>query len=391
MKKEAPSLNLEPLSMTYETINKDSELKADDQIIDLNSVVVAEEKPADIFITGQTLVNMQIESIPMLFDGLFPKVGICSIVGASDTCKSMLLRQLAMCNASGKDFLGHRCNNEYKRSIVVCSEDDELAIAYLLRKQNASLQLTEEELNNLVFLFDTDDFIEKLHAELQNKPADLVVIDAFGDLFNGKDLNQNNQVRQFLNNFSNMANKYKCAIVFLHHTGKRTEDQAPSKNNSIGSQGFEAKMRLLMELRLDKNNEDLRHLCIVKGNYLPQSEKQSSHVIKMSENLTFEATGERVSYDQLLNNGKDASNKRIEPSDITNETHELTLYKIFKSKKELSQRDLTEKLTHSYSISDKPARRFVDFYLDNGYIKNVSKSKRLYRYSLILKTKDDDV
>ena len=53
-------------------------------------------------------------------------------------------------------------------------------------------------------------------------------------------------------------------------------------------------MRLVIELRKDLNNPNLRHLCIVKGNYLPQSAKESSIVLEMDENMVFTATGDRV-------------------------------------------------------------------------------------------------
>ena len=50
----------------------------------------------------------------------------------------------------------------------------------------------------------------------------------------------------------------------------------PSKHNAIGSQGFEAKMRVMMELRPDPVRHDIRHLCIVKGNYLSEEYKHDT-------------------------------------------------------------------------------------------------------------------
>ncbi len=335
-----------------------------------------EESTKQSFVSGLDLINMQIDSVPMLIDDLLPQVGVCALVGASDTCKSMLLRQLAMCNVSGSPFLGKCSNAIYKRSIVVCSEDDEFAISYLLRRQNKSIGLTDEQASRLTFLFDTENFIDKLIQEIETNPADLIVIDAFGDLFDGRDLNQNNQVRTFLNKFSTIANKYKCCVVFLHHTGKRTEEQAPSKNNAIGSQGFEAKMRLVIELRLDASDDTLRHFCVVKGNYLPQSEKQSSHVIKIDENLTFTSTGTRVPFDELVSNKtSNGTNKKVVPENITEDTHTMFIENVFKNKKQFTKTDLTEKCSHFFMCSEKPARRFISYYEDNGFIKNVSKNK----------------
>lgn len=337
------------------------------------------------FITGEALLNLGIDEIPTLFEGLIPQVGVWALVGAFDTCKSMLLRQMAMSNASGKALLGKACNSLLNRSIVVCSEDDEFAISFLLRKQNKSMELTSEQAQRMTFLFDTDDFIQKLDAEMIANPANLIIIDAFGDLFDGKDLNQNNQVRSFLNKFTVMANKYKCSIGFLHHTGKRTEDLAPSKNNAIGSQGFEAKMRLVIELRLDRTDSDLRHLCIVKGNYLPQSEKKASHVIRMDENFIFSATGDRVAFEDLALNptGEPSKNKRIEAIELTNEAHLNFIKNAFKLGRTLSKRDITEKVAHQFKISDKPARRFIEYYEEMLWIKNVSKNPKVFSYEVV--------
>ncbi len=335
------------------------------------------------FISGLDLLNMKIDSIPYLFDGIIPQVGAWALVGASDTAKSMLLRQLVMCVVGNIPFLDWKCNAIHKNAIVVCSEDDEFAISYLLRKQNKTIGLSNDQAQNIRFLFDTEDFIQKLEIELSTQPADLIILDAFGDLFDGKDMNQNNQVRAFLNKFTLIANKYKCSIGFLHHTGKRTEELAPSKNNAIGSQGFEAKMRLVIELRLDKNESDLRHLCVVKGNYLPQDQKTSSTVIRMDENLTFTNTGERVEYDAMGASGE-RINTKIEPSKLEIAAHYVCIRTILLIGKNYSQNELVKKFMHHWNISDKVARRFVDYYNTQNWIVDVSTNpdRRKYRENL---------
>ena len=334
------------------------------------SDITPESEPK--FISGGDLLNMQTESIPMLIEDLIPLVAVWAIVGASDTGKSMILRQLAMCIAGNMPFLNFTIRAKYKRVIVVCSEDDEFAISYLLRRQNKTIGLTPEQANNILFMFETDNLAEKLDYLLSTWPADAVIIDAFGDVFNGKDLNQNSQVRSFLNQFTQLANKYKCSIGFLHHTGKRTEDGTPSKNNAIGSQGFEAKMRLVIEMRNDKNTDDLRHLCIVKGNYLPQEQKSSSIVLKMDENLVFENTGERVKYSDM-NEGAMGKPMKKEPSAIDETAHFNCIRTLLFEGKLYSQNELGLKLQHFWTIGDKVARRFVDYYATQMWIVDVSK------------------
>jgi hypothetical protein len=167
-----------------------------------------------------------------------------------------------------------------------------------MQRQLEELCTPKEAYVTLDFIFDTDNLVANLEAMLEDKPRDVVIIDAFADLYTGP-LNENNRVRSFLNTFSQLAVRYNTLVIFLHHTGKRTESLAPSKHNAIGSQGFEAKMRLMMELRQDPERHDIRHLCVVKGNYLPSEFKHDSFELRFTPSLNFEATGERIPFAML--------------------------------------------------------------------------------------------
>ena len=157
-----------------------------------------------------------------------------------------------------------------------------------------------------------------------------------------------------------MAEKYSCLFLFLHHTGKRTEDLAPSKNNFVGSQSLEASVRLGIELRVDRMNPELRHLCIVKGNYLGSQYKQSSFVLKMDENFVFSETGDRIVFEYLALNPNQSKlqSKGKQPSDFTEEQHLSFLRKA--ASEPVSKRKLTSAVMENFTISDQPARKFID-------------------------------
>lgn len=251
-------------------------------------------------ITGEMLLSRNVQEIPSLLDPLLPKAGLACLAGSSDTGKSAFLRQFSMCVAAGVDsFLGMKLCVTHKSAIYVSTEDDETANAYLMARQNQQLKLQPAELRGLRFLFDSENVVEELERRLSAAPADLVIVDCFSDLYVGS-MNESNQVRLFLNQYSQLVNKHKCLIIFLHHCGKRTENFMPSKHNLLGSQAFEAKMRLVLELRTDVEDVSCKHLCCVKGNYLSAEYKTESIKLKFSENLTFSETGERVPYENLL-------------------------------------------------------------------------------------------
>ncbi len=251
-------------------------------------------------VTGEMLLNRKIDEIPSLVYPLLPKSGVACLAGSSDTGKSAFLRQLAMTIVAGlAKFLGMKLYITHRRVYYVSTEDDEVATAYLLSRQNQDLKIPPSSLQGLRFLFDCENIVEELDKRLKVEPADLIVIDCFSDLYLGS-MNESNQVRQFLNQYSQLANKYQCLIIFLHHCGKRTENFMPSKHNLLGSQAFEAKMRLVMELRNDIADINYKHLCCVKGNYLSADYKSESIKLKFSNNLTFEETGERVPFENLV-------------------------------------------------------------------------------------------
>ena len=260
-------------------------------------------------ITGEALLMKQIHEIPTLVEPLFPKVGLACLAGSSDTGKSAFLRQMVMATSAGLDsFLGMKLNVVHQSAYYVSTEDDETATAYLLCRQNIDLNIDPTELRHLRFLFESENVIAELDKRLAVHPADLVIIDCFSDLYTGN-MNESNQVRMFLNQYSQLANKYQCLIIFLHHCGKRTENFMPSKHNLLGSQAFEAKMRLVLELRSDVADKTVKHLCCVKGNYLSADYKTESIKLKFSENLTFHETGERVPYENLVPESGDVDDK----------------------------------------------------------------------------------
>ena len=89
-------------------------------------------------LTAKELLERGVTEMPMLLDGVFPRTGLVSLSGSSDTGKSAFLRQLAMAICKkAEDFLGFQLHADRGSVIYVSTEDDENALAYLLSVQNA--------------------------------------------------------------------------------------------------------------------------------------------------------------------------------------------------------------------------------------------------------------
>lgn len=275
----------------------------------LEDATKATALPAEI--TGEDLLLRKVENIPCLVEPFLQQTGLACLAGSSDTGKSTILRQLAISVATGRSrFLGWKLNTRYKSAICVVTEDDPTAISFLLAKQTQGLE--PDNLKDLRFIFDTENLLAELDARLNTKPADLVVIDCFADAY-GNDLKDSQKIRAYLNQCQALAEKHDCLFLFLHHTGKRTENFEPNKNNLLSGQGFEAKMRLVIELRADPTRADQRHLCIVKGNYLAAEHKRESYVLNFDPNtFTFNETDERTPFEMLAKKPEDDDKAKFE-------------------------------------------------------------------------------
>jgi archaellum biogenesis ATPase FlaH len=251
-------------------------------------------------VTGKELYEMDIKEMPWLIEGVFGRSGLCALGGSSDMGKSTFLRQLAISVAMGDStFLEWKLNLRYKKVLYISTEDEPISIAHVIRKQFSN-SINAEKLENIFFIFGQENLLDNINELLVKHNFDIIIVDAFSDVFIG-DMNNISQVRSCLNKYNTMANNNDVLILFLHHTGKRTESLTPSKSSFIGSQGFEAKMRMVAQLTKDPFDIDARHFCIVKGNFISEENKNKSFKLNFKD-LIFSNTNERVPFGKLAIN-----------------------------------------------------------------------------------------
>ena len=246
----------------------------------------------------QLITNQSLSQEKSLLEGVFEKTGLACIAGATDTGKSMLLRDFAIAISQEEEtYLGFKTNTVHHKAIFVSTEDSKSKTAELLKIHTEGL--IDDSLGRIRFIFNPDNSIEEVRKALEIEPVDVIIIDCFSDVYEGDAINSN-ETRSYLKKWQKVADQYECLVLFLHHLVKRGESSAPSKHNLHGGQGFQAKMRTVVELRADLHNEDKRHFCITKGNYLKPEQKNRSFVLYFDpENLRFTSKGEREEYDNL--------------------------------------------------------------------------------------------
>lgn len=219
-----------------------------------------------------------------LLEPLFPQKGTAVIAGKPDTGKSQFARQLSIQVALGlPDFLGFSLNLVHNSAVYVATEDSMEATTYLLTRQLEGLQKPAKE--NLRFIFadtmEQSEILEALEEELKKNPADLVVVDSFGDIFKGGDSNNNMAMRNTVKAFDKIAKQQNCLILFVHHINKGAYRLTPGQEHIQGGAGLVQKVRLAIQL--SEGEGSIRYFTVVKGNYCPKEFKANTLELNFSE------------------------------------------------------------------------------------------------------------
>jgi archaellum biogenesis ATPase FlaH len=255
--------------------------------------------------TLKQILGFDFSELPFDVKGLIPAGCLSLIVGESDIGKSTLHTQLALSIVSGmQKFLGRDINVKHKRVLIVSTEEGISAIGNRIQKQMTKIPVDSNAAERLIILTTSDNITNRIKEILKRTPVDLIIIDAFSDIFH-LDMNISNKVRTFFNAYSDLIREFKCSIVFIHHIGKSREGLPLHKNQVLGSVGIVDKVRQALWLSRDKKSSSKRQLTIIKGNYVTDEEKSKALSLNFdSESRTFEFIEE-----------KDIKNSNISPSD----------------------------------------------------------------------------
>lgn len=329
------------------------------------------ESVKEIFTLGE-IIKLSGEEPDYLLDPILPRVGTCVLVAKPDVGKSQLVRQFSLAIVSGhSEFLGFKLKVIHKRVIYVATEDHAVGISFPIKKQLEGFEGYDE--NNLIFIcadtMSPEEIIKNINIQIKIMKADLVVIDSFGDIFPGSDINNNALMRQEAKRFDSIAKKYKCNVLFIHHINKASYDRSPDQKNIQGGSGLVQRIRTA--LFLSEGKDSLKYLSIVKGNYTPKNVKSMAVELEFcEETFTFTETGNHVpvrDLGQINYQGKEISREQL--VEIAEE--------IFEGKT-LDHKEFIEKYIEKTGASVSTAKRFLKKFLDHNIVIKTDKS-----YSLV--------
>ena len=274
---------------TIETFN----IKLQEALKKQITEAVEEEK---VMYNAVELMEMGDDETRYLIDPIFPQKGSAVIAGKPDTGKSQFARQLCIQVALGiRDFIGFQLNITHNKALYVATEDNKENTRSLLKKQLKGLG--KDPKDNLRFIFadtmEQEEILLKIENALTEEPADLVVVDSFGDIFKGGDTNNNMAMRNTVKSFDKIAKHHNCLVLFVHHINKGAYRVAPGQEHIQGGAGLVQKVRLAIQLSEGENN--IRYFTVVKGNYCPKEYKQNSLELNFSEEtFLFSNTGRLI-------------------------------------------------------------------------------------------------
>lgn len=325
-------------------------------------------------LTATQLLALKEETERYLLEPVLPKIGTGVLVGRPDTGKSQFARQFCLSVANGDtDFLGFKLHLIQKKALYLATEDDHLNTRHLLGKQ-----VTEKTYNtdNLKFVFadlmTTKEIIATLHKELKKDPVDLIIVDAFGDVFQGVDSNNNTAMRNTAKAFDKVAKQYNCFLLFVHHINKAAYDQAPNQKHIQGGSGLAQKVRSAIQLSVGPGR--YRYLSVTKGNYCPQDVKENAFELEFNEQtFSFSFTGNRIDPSNLSSDKKEK--KEEEKLQTLINLSEL----VFMDQDELTYKEMTSRIEKLTSKGVATAKRYIRSMTD---VELIQKDKTTKQYTL---------
>ena len=250
------------------------------------------------------LINTPYEPILYVWERFFPQGELCLIYGDSSCGKSMLMRCVAFAIAYGlTEYLGFKIGlpMDRRRVALAITEDGEHTTKTLLQKQNnyfEPLRTIDEPVFDLISCCE-DGVIETLKKRMPDMNYDVVLVDTPQDDILGS-MNDNNVVREYLNQLSLLASKYNTTMICIHHKRKYTLDKAPSKEDLSGTRAFGDKPRAIAEMRWHVDEDNAVYFTPIKANYEDNSFLKESFLFRMdTETLTFDYNGEKAPSNQI--------------------------------------------------------------------------------------------
>ena len=254
------------------------------------------------------LINMQdveVEEVKWLIYPFIPYGKITIIQGDPGEGKTTLVLQIIARLTKGESIV----NEEAKEPINVIYQTAEDGLADTIKPRLLS---ADADCSKVLVIDDKDTPLTmrdvRLEQAIIETNAKLVVLDPIqGFLGADVDMHRANEIRPVMKHISELAEKYKCAIILIGHMNKSS--MGKSAYRGLGSIDFQAAARSVLIVGRIKDEPEIRVVCQTKSSLAPEAK---SIAFRLSEENGFEWIGDYdVTADDLLSGSAKGKKKQM--------------------------------------------------------------------------------
>lgn len=292
------------------------------------------------------LINMcdvEVESVSWLWYPFIPYGKVTIIQGDPGEGKTTLVLQIIARLTKGESIIDEK--EKTPINVIYQTAEDGLADTIKLRLLSA-----DADCSKVIVIDDRDTPLTmrdvRLEQAIVETSAKLVVLDPIqGFLGADVDMHRANEIRPIMKHISELAEKYKCAIILIGHMNKCSVGK--SAYRGLGSIDFQAAARSVLIVGRIKDEPEIRVVCQTKSSLAPEAKAVA---FRLSEENGFEWVGEYdVSADDLLSGTVKGTKKQAAMDFLEN----------LLADGQMSQKEIIE-LARQKGISDKTLRNAKD-------------------------------
>lgn len=363
------------------------------------------EEPQYIYSLQEIWKNRHIKA-RFLIPDLIPGNAVSLIIGEDGIGKTQLFTQLCLSVCYGQEqFLSLQLNPIHKTALIIATEDSKEKFASAVSKQLLYFEpflqddspMVDLDFMEAADLEDWKHFKKVVKKRLAAKKYDVIVVDAFSDVFTYLDgnINDNGDARTLLATFQTWAKLYEASVLVIHHAAKTkivpihaAGKLLIEKNSSQGAGSITQKPRTILALSHDKATEQddgtsTNFLHVVKANLMSKR-----HIHEILE-LTFNEKNLIHEFVRLVNNEEidnpngpvatqpvkevtiSGQTRNVHPKHMDMAKHYILCAAIFDIQSTYGTKaDIIPHISTNYNISERVAEREYWSYLtDIGLIK----------------------
>lgn len=292
------------------------------------------------------LINMrdvEVESINWLWYPFIPYGKVTIIQGDPGEGKTTLVLQIIARLTKGESII----DEKEKTPINVIYQTAEDGLADTIKPRLLS---ADADCSKVLVIDDRDTPLTmrdvRLEQAIVETNAKLVVLDPIqGFLGADVDMHRANEIRPIMKHISELAEKYKCAIILIGHMNKCSVGK--SAYRGLGSIDFQAAARSVLIVGRIKDEPKIRVVCQTKSSLAPEAKAVA---FRLNEETGFEWIGELdITADDLLSGTVKGTKKQAAMDFLEN----------LLADGQMSQKEIIE-LARQKGISDKTLRNAKD-------------------------------